>query len=68
MSNKVYEFQKTEDGRWGIYLEERLLATVGNYEVCQSIKQLSNADLSPEDSLKISIAYKRAINKSLTVY
>ncbi|MEL6580810.1 MAG: hypothetical protein AAFQ14_13755 [Cyanobacteria bacterium J06621_12] len=68
MSSKAYRFKQTEDGRWGIYLQERLLATVGSYEICQSIEQVGRAGLSSEDSLKIAIAYKRAINRSLTVY
>ncbi|MEM6612037.1 MAG: hypothetical protein AAF652_07250 [Cyanobacteria bacterium P01_C01_bin.72] len=67
MSSSDYRFQQTEDGRWGIYFQERLLATVGNYDVCKSIKQLRCANLSAEDSSKIVIAYKRAIDKSLTI-
>lgn len=35
--NDPYNFKQTKDERWGIYAGDRLLATVGSYEACQSI-------------------------------
>lgn len=62
-----YEFKEVGDNRWGIYLHDRLLATVGSYEACESMKQLLNRNLSRTDILKAEIAFKKAINKSLIV-
>lgn len=65
--NGSYSFKQTEDERWGIYLEDRLLATVGTYEACQSIGRFLGNDLSREDSLKAAMAFKNSINKSLII-
>ncbi|MDJ0591582.1 MAG: hypothetical protein QNJ72_16555 [Pleurocapsa sp. MO_226.B13] len=67
MSNTAYKFQRTDDKRWGIYLQERLLATVGSYEACQSIGQSLSKNLSHTDTIKAKIAYKKAIDKSLII-
>ena len=67
MSKTLYKFQETQNKRWGIYFEGRLLATVGNYEVCQSIGKCLDKNLSSTDSLKATLAYQKAINSSLTI-
>ena len=38
----AYKFKKTDDNRWGIYLEDDLLATVGSYKIWNSLKQSLN--------------------------
>lgn len=67
MSGQRYKFEQTEDQKWGIYLQDRLLATVGSYEACQSIRQLSSHNLSYTESKKAVITYKKAIDKSLII-
>ena len=67
MSRIAYKLKETEDQRWGVYLKDRLLATVGSYEACQSIVQSLSRNLSHTDTLKAAIAYKKAINKSLII-
>lgn len=62
-----FKFKETEDRRWGIYLEDRLLATVGSYEVCESIGQSLSENLSHTDTIKATMAFKKAINKSLII-
>lgn len=65
--NTIYEFKETADRRWGIYLQDRLLATVGSYQVCQSIQQSLSNDISYTDSIKARVIYKKAINRSLII-
>ncbi|MGD1919820.1 MAG: hypothetical protein ACFCAD_13570 [Pleurocapsa sp.] len=60
----LYQFKQTQDQRWGIYLEDRLLATVGSYAACQSIGQHLTSNLSREDLIRATIAFKNSINKS----
>ena len=60
-----YKFQKTQDKRWGIYLKDRLLATVGDQEVCQSIWLSLSSNLSSKDNKKAAIAYEKAVNRTL---
>ena len=67
MSNKPYRFQKTNNERWGIYLQGRLLATVGSYELCQYIEKMSSKQFYFTDNLKAQIAYKQVIHKSLMI-
>ena len=67
MSNTPYQFKETQDKRWGIYFQDRLLATVGSYEICKSIGKSLSKNLSYEDSLKAISRYKQAIDNSLLV-
>ena len=67
MTANPYSFRQTEDERWGIYLEDRLLATVGSYEACLSINKSLNGNLSREDLLKAKMAFKSSINRSLII-
>lgn len=67
MSNKMYNFKQTQNKRWGIYLQDRLLATIGSYEACQYIEQLSTEKLSDTEVLKAAIAYQKSIDKSLSI-
>lgn len=62
-----FKFRETQDRRWGIYLEDRLLATVGSYEVCESIGQSLSENSSYTDTIKATMAFKKAINKSLII-
>lgn len=69
MSYTKYNFKEIENQRWGIYDQDRLLATVSNYEACQSIGQLlsNHNNLSHIETIKATLAYKNAINKSLII-
>ena len=67
MYEQKYKFEQIEDKRWGIYLQGRLLATVGSYEACRSIKQLSNNNLSYTESKRAVMSYQKAIDKSLII-
>ena len=62
-----YNFKQTGDQRWGIYLGDRLLATVGSYEACLSISKTLSGNLSREDLLKAKMAFKSSINRSLII-
>lgn len=67
MSPIKYELKLTQDQRWGIYQNNRLLATVGNYEACQSILQSLQTELSHRDNLKSIFSYRKAIDKNLLI-
>ena len=56
MSSEIYEFKQTEDNRWGIYFQDRLLATFGSYEICQFMGQYLKNNLSTQDYQKSAIA------------
>ncbi len=62
-----YSFKQTQDRRWGIYAGDRLLATVGSYEACQSIGKFLTSNLSQEDLIRATIAFKKSINRSLII-
>ena len=53
--------------RWGIYQNERLLATVGSYEACESIWKYLQKELSYTENVKSRISYRNAIDKNLLV-
>ena len=63
-SNVMYKFQETEDNRWGIYFQDRLLATFGSYEICQFMGQYLKNNLSTQDSLKSAIADRLAVSNN----
>lgn len=65
MANPIYIFKQIDQERWGIYFEDRLLASISSYEACRSIAQSLNDDLSHNDAIKAEMTYKRAINPSL---
>lgn len=67
MTEISYEIKEVDDKRWGIYLQGRLLATVGSYEACKSIGESLNKENTYADMVKATIAYKKAINKSLII-
>ena len=69
MSYTKYKFKEIEDKKWGIYDRDRLLATVSSYEACQSIGQLlgNHNNLSHVETIKATIAYKQAIDRSLII-
>lgn len=56
MVSEIYEFKQTEDNRWGIYFQDRLLATFGSYEICQFMGQYLKNNLSTQDYQKSAIA------------
>lgn len=62
MSSEIYEFKQTEDNRWGIYFQDRLLATFGSYEICQFMGQYLKNNLSTQDYQKSAIAYQQVIS------
>ena len=61
MSSEIYEFKQTADNRWGIYFQDRLLATFGSYEICQFMGQYLKNNLSTQDYQKSAIAYQQVI-------
>lgn len=67
MINTEYKFKKTKNKRWGIYLQDRLLATVGDQEVGQFIWLSLNNNLSHTDNEKAATAYKKAVERTLKV-
>ncbi len=67
MQNTKYKFEQTEDKRWGIYIQDRLLATVGSYQACKSLGQLLSKNASYAETKKAAIAYKQSINRSLII-
>lgn len=64
---KHYRFEETNDKRWAIYFQNRLLATIGSYEACKSIGESLDKNMSYSDALKAAINYKKSINRSLTL-
>lgn len=67
MTTNRYSFRQTEDQRWGIYIGDRLLATVGSYEACLSISKTLSGNSSREDLLKAKMTFKGSINRSLII-
>ena len=65
MTDPNYRIEKTPDQRWGIYLDERLLATIGSYEACESIWKYLQKELSYPENIKSRISYRNSINKHL---
>ena len=66
-TNTEYQFKKTRNKRWGIYLQDRLLATVGDREVGQFIWLSLSSNLSKVDNKKAAVAYKKAVERTLKV-
>ena len=64
---RKYSFQQVDNQRWGIYIQDRLLATIGSYEACKSIQESLDKNMSYSDALRAAIAYKKSINRSLSV-
>lgn len=67
MSSKANYKIKQMGQRWGIYQDERLLATVGSYEACESIWKYLQKELSYTENIKSRISYRNAIDKNLLV-
>lgn len=61
-----YRLEQTDNQRWAIYFQDRLLATIGSYEACQSILDSLDKNMSYSDSLKAAVTYKKSIDRSLT--
>lgn len=68
MSNINYTIKQTADKRWGIYQDEKLLATIGSYEACESIRQYLQQELSYPDNIKSRLSYRNAIDKNLLIH
>ena len=66
MSQTEYKMRKVGQ-RWGIYEGERLLATVGSYEACESIWNYLQKELSYTENIKSRLSYRNALNKNLLV-
>lgn len=62
-----YEIKQTQDQRWGIYQGDRLLATIGSYEACESIWKYLQTELSYTDNIKSRLSYRNSLNKNLLV-
>lgn len=62
-----YDIRQTQDQRWGIYQGDRLLATIGSYEACESIWKYLQTELSYTDNIKSRLSYRNSINKNLLV-
>lgn len=67
MSEIKYEMKQAEDRRWGIYHGDRLLATIGSYEACESIWKYLQTELSYTDNIKSRLSYRNSLNKNLLV-
>lgn len=67
MSNLKYEIKQAENQRWGIYQGDRLLATVGSYEACESLWKYLQQELSYAENLKSRLSYRNALNKNLLI-
>jgi hypothetical protein len=67
MSDLKYEIKQADEQRWGIYQGDRLLATVGSYEACESIWKYLQQELSYTDNIKSRLSYRNALNKNLFV-
>ena len=65
MTNNRYEFKEIGNQRWGIYVQDRLLATLGSLEACESMAKLLSKDVSYSDSIKASFTYKKSVNRFL---
>ena len=66
-SNTNYRIEQAADRRWGIYHNERLLATLGSYEACESIWKYLQRELSYTENIKSRMTYRNAINKHLLI-
>ncbi len=66
-AERGYHFQEVANQRWGIYLQGRLLATIGSYEACKSIEESLDKNMSYSDAIKAAIAYKKSIDRSLSI-
>lgn len=67
MTKVKYDIKQVANQRWGIYQGERLLATVGSYEACESIWNYLQKELSYTDNIKSRLSYRNALNKNLLV-
>jgi len=67
MSDLKYEIKQAQDQRWGIYQDNRLLATIGSYEACESVWKYLQTELSYTDNIKSRLSYRNSINKNLLV-
>lgn len=65
--NTRYEIKPAKNGRWGIYRQGKLLATIGSYEACQSIIKSLDKNAYPDLDPKARISYQQAIGRSLIV-
>ena len=67
MSDINYSIKQAADQRWGIYQDEKLLATIGSYEACESIWKYLQQEVSYTDNIKSRLSYRNAINKNLLI-
>ncbi|MGB5631309.1 MAG: hypothetical protein WBM44_03180 [Waterburya sp.] len=62
-----YKIKQAADQRWGIYQDEKLLATIGSYEACESIWKYLQQELSYTEDIKSRLSYRNAIDKNLLI-
>lgn len=67
MSKINYRIELAENRRWGIYQDERLLATVGSYEACESIWKYLQRELSYTENIKFRMSYRNSLDKHLLI-
>ncbi len=67
MSKLKYQIKQAENQRWGIYQDDRLLATVGSYEACESIWKYLQQELSYTENIKSRLSYRNAIDQNLLI-
>lgn len=67
ISQMRYRIEQAENQRWGIYEDERLLATIGSYEACRSVWKYLQQELSYTEDIKSRLSYRNAIDKNLIV-
>ena len=62
MSEKNYKIKPASDRKWGIYQNEQLLATIGSYDVCESIWRGLQQRLSNCDNIRSRISNRNALD------
>ncbi len=67
MPDMNYKIKQAADQRWGIYQDEKLLATIGSYEACESIWKYLQQELSYTEDIKSRLSYRNAIDKNLLI-
>ena len=67
MSDLKYEIKPTDNQRWGIYQGNRLLATVGSYEACESVWKYLQKELDYTENVKYRLSYRKAMNQNLLI-
>ena len=44
-----YKYRQLDNGRWGIFIDDQLVATIGCFDTCKKILQFLETRLSHQD-------------------